>query len=253
MMAKPFEEPAQTTEELQHLREAVARIVDELGERDLWIINACMSEGKSLQKIADELGITKTHVWRLRNAAFDKLRSVMVTDTTIRKTIRLADTWEQSAAQWSIYLAGIQDERCTAVNIDTMRDYIDALEAAYWRPQSVDGVQRTFESLACMAIQESRIRETWDTGHVISTLCKKQNDYGHGNILKFGIYGVIVRMSDKVERLANLLKKDVKAQNESTDDTLLDIVGYTVIALMLMDDTFKLELGDDYGINTGHN
>ncbi len=97
MMAKPFEEPAENNEDLMVLREAVAAIVDELDARDLWIINACISEGKSLQKIADELGMTKTHVWRLRNQAFEKLKGVMVTDTTIRKHIRMAETWEQSA------------------------------------------------------------------------------------------------------------------------------------------------------------
>jgi hypothetical protein len=252
MIAKPFEEPAQSNEDLMVLREAVARLVDELEPRDLWIINACISEGKSLQKIANEIGVTKTHVWRLRNAAFEKLRSVMATDTTIRKSIRLADTWEQSAMQWVMHLAGIKDERCKRTDVDLMRDYIDALESQS-KITAVDGTQRTYESMACMAIHEMRLRETWDTGHMISTLCKKQHDYGHGNILKFGVYGITVRLSDKVERLANLTKKGNTAQNESTDDTLLDIVGYSVIALMLMDETFTLELGDDYGTNTGHN
>ncbi len=33
---------------------------------------------------------------------------------------------------------------------------------------------------------------------------KKQQDYGSNNISKFGLFGVIVRMSDKIERLKNL-------------------------------------------------
>jgi hypothetical protein len=87
---------------------------------------------------------------------------------------------------------------------------------------------------------------------MIATLCRKQHDYGHGNINRFGIYGVIVRLSDKIERLDNLRSKQVKPQNESIQDTLTDIVGYCVIALMLMDETFNLNLGDDYGTSTGH-
>lgn len=253
MITKPFEEPVQSNDELLVLREAVASLVDELEERDLWIINACVSEGKSLQKIADELGITKTHVWRLRNAAYEKLRSVMVTDTTIRKAIRLANTWEQSATQWVLYLAGITDERHKPINMEDMRYTIDFLADVYWEQiETVQRPQRAFESLALMAIYEMRLREQWDSGQMIATLCKKQHDYGHGNILRFGTYGVIVRLSDKIERLDNLMKKNITAQNESTNDTLLDIVGYTVIALMLMDDTFKLNLGDDYGTSTGH-
>ncbi len=35
-------------------------------------------------------------------------------------------------------------------------------------------------------------------------LDKKQQDYGSSNISKFGVFGVIVRLSDKIERLKNL-------------------------------------------------
>lgn len=252
MMAKPFEEPQQSSEGLLELREAVASIVDELEPRDLWIINACMSEGKSLQKIADELGITKTHVWRLRNQALDKLRGVMMTNTTIRQHVRMADTWEQSATQWVMYLAGIENIRGIMPITSRMRATIDTLEEVYNSREDVSGTQQAFELIATMAINELREQESWDTGHLISTLCKKQHDYGHENINRFGTYGVIVRLSDKVERLDNLGKIDTP-HNESKQDTLLDIVGYCVIALMLMDNTFNLELGDDYGTDTGHN
>lgn len=251
-MAKPFEEPQQSSEGLLELREAVASIVDELEPRDLWIINACMSEGKSLQKIADELGITKTHVWRLRNQALDKLRGVMMTNTTIRQHVRMADTWEQSATQWVMYLAGIENIRGIMPITSRMRATIDTLEEVYNSREDVSGTQQAFELIATMAINELREQESWDTGHLVSTLCKKQHDYGHENINRFGTYGVIVRLSDKVERLDNLGKIDTP-HNESKQDTLLDIVGYCVIALMLMDNTFNLELGDDYGTDTGHN
>ena len=251
MMAKPFEEPQATSEELLVLREAVASIVDQLDERDLWIINACISERKSLQKIADELGMTKTHVWRLRNQAFEKLRGVMVTDTTIRKHVRLAETWEQSAMQWVMYLSGIEHDQGISPTISKMRSYIDSLEEVYNTDEEIAGTQQAFEYIAVTAIAAMRYREMWDTGFMVSTLCKKQHDYGHGNINRFGIYGVIVRLSDKIERLENLNKIETP-HNESKHDTLLDIVGYCVIALMLMDNTFNLELGDNYGTITGH-
>ncbi len=77
-------------------------------------------------------------------------------------------------------------------------------------------------------------------------LASKQHDYGHGNITAFGLQGVLVRLSDKIERLINLKSKIGKAKNESLTDTLRDIVGYCVIALMLNDETFNLDLGDNY-------
>jgi hypothetical protein len=89
------------------------------------------------------------------------------------------------------------------------------------------------------AIQELRMRNAWDSGEMCALLASKQHDYGHGNITTFGLKGVLVRLSDKVERLINLKSKKSKAQNESLLDTLRDIVGYCVIALMLNDETFQ--------------
>ena len=79
-------------------------------------------------------------------------------------------------------------------------------------------------------------------------LINKQRDYGHKNITEMGVIGLIVRMNDKMARLKNLhgftdksyqLKE---AKNESITDTWKDIANYAIIALMLENDTFKLEL-----------
>jgi hypothetical protein len=113
--------------------------------------------------------------------------------------------------------------------------------------------QAELEQIAYTAINQLRFRESWDTGQLVATLCSKQHDYGHGNINKFGLFGVLVRLSDKIERYKNLINKNTPAINESIDDTLTDMVGYCVVALMLLDETFNLELGDTYGHNTGHN
>lgn len=78
-----------------------------------------------------------------------------------------------------------------------------------------------------------------------SLLCSKQHDYGHGNILHFGIVGVAVRLCDKIARRSNLLKRNAGAMNESLTDTYMDILGYAAIALMLEDGSFELELSSD--------
>lgn len=250
MRTAPFEDPETIDENLMTLRDAVDSHMSVLTKRELWIVTACISEGKSLQAIADQLSITKTHVWRLRNQAYEKLRNSMSSDTTIRKSVRFADTWEQSAMQWLTYLSGLT-ELTEIVHPERMRMVIRSLEEALKADNTPAQIGNSFEWFASCAINDMRMREEWDTGSMLSTLCKKQHDYGHENINRFGIYGVLVRLSDKVERYANLQNK--KAQNESTSDTLTDIVGYSVVALMLLDETFNLELGDDYGTNTGHN
>ena len=63
----------------------------------------------------------------------------------------------------------------------------------------------------------------------------KQQDYGPQNISKFGTYGVVVRMTDKFERIANLFNKGKrkKAINESIRDTFSDVHIYALIALLI--------------------
>jgi len=71
------------------------------------------------------------------------------------------------------------------------------------------------------------------------TFCKKQRDYGRGNIAKFQELGVLVRTSDKIERLINLRVKNNSPSNEAIDDTWLDIATYGAIGLMCRRGTWK--------------
>lgn len=73
-------------------------------------------------------------------------------------------------------------------------------------------------------------------------LISKNFDYGHGNILKFGEFGVLVRVSDKIERLRTLLGNDLEPKNESIYDSWEDTACYAIICLMLRKRTFTLPL-----------
>jgi len=77
------------------------------------------------------------------------------------------------------------------------------------------------------------------------TFVKKQNDYGPANIamnthleneqdLKLSLTGLTVRMNDKMSRLINLILKKNKPQNESIEDTFMDLSVYGKIALVVM-------------------
>lgn len=82
---------------------------------------------------------------------------------------------------------------------------------------------------------------------VESLLVKKQMDYGTGNILAFGGLGLIVRVSDKAARLENLRKrgKGPVVEDETVEDTLLDLVGYSILGMMLARGWFELPLRGD--------
>src|SRR5690606_41516800 len=61
---------------------------------------------------------------------------------------------------------------------------------------------------------------------VVDLLMDKRADYGTTNIAITGLYGVAVRLQDKVSRLLNLLASGQEPNNESIEDTFRDIAGY---------------------------
>ena len=65
---------------------------------------------------------------------------------------------------------------------------------------------------------------------------KKNSDYGD-SFTNYGPVGVIVRMGDKINRLANITKSGVTLVNdESIRDTLIDLHNYAAMAVMLIDE-----------------
>lgn len=74
---------------------------------------------------------------------------------------------------------------------------------------------------------------------------QKQADYGPYNISKFGVIGVLVRVSDKIERLINLHKDSTLTSgtptpsNESTTDSWQDLSVYGAIARVLNEGNWK--------------
>lgn len=84
----------------------------------------------------------------------------------------------------------------------------------------------------------------FEHNEMVQLLCRKQHDYGHNNITNFGIIGVAIRICDKIARIDNLSKRN-KPTNESLVDSYIDIVGYSMISIMLNEDSFKLPLKGD--------
>lgn len=73
-------------------------------------------------------------------------------------------------------------------------------------------------------------------------LVRKQNDYGPENIRRFGRQGLMVRLHDKVARLENLTSLGRTPNNESIEDTFIDIIGYCAIGIMWEQHNFLLPL-----------
>ena len=66
---------------------------------------------------------------------------------------------------------------------------------------------------------------------------KKNHDYGNSfdkSIDELGIVAAVTRMSDKMERLKSLVKKESEVKDESVQDTLLDLANYAIMTVMYL-------------------
>lgn len=72
------------------------------------------------------------------------------------------------------------------------------------------------------------------TDELAKLLIRKRLDYGPGNLVEFGQFGVLVRLSDKLHRLRNLHERGTAPLHESVLDTWQDIAGYAILALMMI-------------------
>jgi hypothetical protein len=72
-------------------------------------------------------------------------------------------------------------------------------------------------------------------------LIKKHHDYGPKNIAHSPggpLNGLRVRIWDKVARINNLLDSGVKPSNESLRDSFIDLLNYSAIAMMVLDNSW---------------
>lgn len=74
---------------------------------------------------------------------------------------------------------------------------------------------------------------------LLEMFLKKHKDYGKGNILSNGELGIAMRVSEKVERLKHLLMSQQTPQNETAQETWIDIAVYAVIAVLLQRKQFQ--------------
>jgi hypothetical protein len=245
METAPFQEPKESWEEFAPFADSMVLVLKSLTDFEQWIVDSLVWQRMSLQQVADMLGTHKVEIFRIRNKIFDKIKQVLYLNLTVRERLVMPKSWDESAQQLCVAISD-----CATAPDMMQTDYLDY--SRDWLLEAVDSdsdeamVAECFTNIAIHAWNELRYRNIADTGKMVHTLCSKQHDYGHDNIKRFGVYGIIVRLSDKIERYRNLLDKGNAVRNESVADTVEDIVGYCVVANMLLDRSFNLELSEEW-------
>lgn len=133
-----------------------------------------------------------------------------------------------------------------ARNLEDLREFYDALTGRVWEEPDLDGAVIAAMwgefGARCRASAALLAGAAIDWSTVIATVTSKQRDYGKENILRFGQIGLTVRVHDKLARLEHLTATGRPPGNESLADTVLDLVGYSVLGILLARDWFELEL-----------
>ena len=118
---------------------------------------------------------------------------------------------------------------------------------------SFDGV-RVYDAMKSRPVSEFEDRDDnivpdvaldgWDRAatELATLLRSKQADYGPENILTTKHVGLAVRLTDKIARLRNLTMENKDPKNESVRDTYMDIAGYGIIGMLLLDGGFPDEV-----------
>jgi DNA-directed RNA polymerase specialized sigma24 family protein len=83
-----------SVESLAPLREVLADALDGLTPKERWVFDALVIEGLSLRQLGKQLGhgdpphFGKTHMARLRDSIFDKLRAALEGDPLVRRYLK---------------------------------------------------------------------------------------------------------------------------------------------------------------------
>jgi len=230
---------------IEELRNSIATAISRLSPRDKFIIEASFYERISRRELAERLGYSRSGTQRLVDRAKQNLKDALMTSKSVRDAIGAENTWNLAAREALLDLAptGVWS---TEVEPLQALDYHVELARREVRDDVHDGVILwDLEQAAMTAAVLLDEQEAWDVHEMEELLVGKQADYGCNNILSFGMQGIVVRVSDKQARLANILSKGATPKNESLIDTLKDIVGYAVVARMLVEGTFVLPLEGD--------
>ena len=118
----------------------------------------------------------------------------------------------------------------------------------YGDDNSLDRLQEWNDYLQANAgkkIDDEFIADVWRILDAAGNLLiRKHSDYGPKNISQSpggSLNGLRVRIWDKTARINNLLDSNVSPSNESLRDSFIDLLNYSAIAIMVLDNKWPQE------------
>ena len=226
------------------IREAVRRAVAKMGAEDAFGVEALWFEGITVREYADRIGVSKTQAQRLKTRLAKRVANLLLEETLIEERVTMTKpnetptTWEQAAALGLAVIEAVATAAPTIPTFDqSMARMVRYVTHGYLDVDinTVDSAVSDIASRAYLELPEP------DRADLHALIVNRQRKYGTGNILKFGTVGIIVRMSDKIERLRNM---GGDFADDSVTDAYMDLVGYACIHWMTANGLFEMALSD---------
>lgn len=212
--------------------------VQSLSPEERSIIEAIFYERIPYSELGPRLGFSKVHAWRLTKKALAHLERILHNNYSINMRYNMFTNWDDAAE------AIVNDMDAFNPAAPTSIDMLHGLQQRLAKcvRDSLEVPLSLITDIGDHACSQMKHDGTWRADVMHRLLVGKQRDYGHENIMLFGLTGVAVRMCDKIARLKTLTSEGIDPTNESLLDTWRDLVGYSVIGLMLWNNTFPLNL-----------
>ena len=136
----------------------------------------------------------------------------------------------------------------------------DSLSKYYTMDSTSPDVEINHEEKVTNALASTEFKETFPIieeeftktqKELYNLFSKKMMDYGLGNVSlggnlqtpedkKYALQGIQIRLNDKVNRLKNLLRNGKSyVEDESLEDTFIDVANYGIIGMLLGKDKWK--------------
>jgi DNA-directed RNA polymerase specialized sigma subunit len=91
MEAPPYVEPVSPSNTVDTLGDIIINCIDQLNAQDKFIIEAINYEQVTFVELGSRLGVSNVHAWRLKNAAYDRLKDMLLEEELIRSLLGMND------------------------------------------------------------------------------------------------------------------------------------------------------------------
>lgn len=111
---------------------------------------------------------------------------------------------------------------------------IDAVRTKVSRPFAIPSTEWATTFLTLGKFAKQQLGRRFNKQVFIKLLLQKHEMYGAEPLLRWGLFGILMRIDSKLFRYVNIMSHDdAKKLDETTTDTLTDILGYCVLGYRL--------------------